>query len=93
LKPGARNEGMGGMKSDKRQLLNTVVYARNIRQQIICSSFTAKSDFYCIKCGRLQPFGGDLAIQYYGNPGVVLFCNDCLREFEDKLRAELDWNL
>jgi len=81
------------MKSDKRQLLNTVVYARNIRQQIICSTFTAKSDFYCIKCGRLQPFGCDLAIQYYGTPGVVLFCNDWLREFEDKLRAELDWNL
>ncbi len=84
---------MDGMKSDKRQILNTVVYARNIRQQIISSSFTPKSDFYCIKCGKLRPFGGDLAIQYYGNPGVTLYCNECLGEFEDKLRAELDWNL
>jgi hypothetical protein len=78
------------MKIDKRQLLNTVVYARNIREQIISSTFTPKSEFYCIKCGQLQPFGGDLAIQYYGNPGVTLFCNDCLGEFEEKLRAELD---
>jgi len=78
------------MKIDKRQLLNTVVYARNIREQIIRSSFTPKSEFYCIKCGQMRPFGGDLAIQYYGNPGVTLFCNDCLGEFEEKLRAELD---
>ena len=46
------------MKIDKRQLLNTVVYARNIREQIISSSFTPKSDFYCIKCGQMRPFGG-----------------------------------
>lgn len=78
------------MNVDKRQLLNTVVYARTIREQIICSSFTPKSDFFCIKCGQKRPFGGDLAIQYYGNPGVMLFCNDCLGEFERKLRAELD---
>jgi hypothetical protein len=78
------------MNVDKRQLLNTVVYARTIREQIICSSFTPKSDFFCIKCGQKRPFGGDLAIQYYGNPGVTLFCNDCLGEFERKLRAELD---
>jgi hypothetical protein len=37
----------------------------------------------------MRPFGGDLAIQYYGNPGVTLFCNDCLGEFEEKLRVEL----
>jgi hypothetical protein len=77
------------MKVDKRQLLNNVIYARNIREQIISSSFTPKSDFYCIKCGQLRPFGGDLAIQYYGNPGVTLFCNECLEEFEVKLRVEL----
>ncbi len=81
------------MKLDKRQLLNNLVYARNIRQQLISSSFTPKSDFYCIKCGRLRPFGGDLALQYYGNPGVILFCNDCLQEFEERLRFELDWPL
>jgi hypothetical protein len=78
------------MKVDKRQLLNTVVYARTIREQIINSSFTPKSDFFCIKCGQIRPFGGDLAIQYYGNRGVTLFCNDCLEELEEKLRAELD---
>jgi hypothetical protein len=78
------------MKVDKRQLLNTVIYARNIREQIITSVFTTKSDFYCIKCGQRRPFGGDLAIQYYGNPGVTLFCNQCLEEFEDKLRRELE---
>jgi hypothetical protein len=77
------------MKVDKRQLLNNVIYARNIREQIISSSFTPKSDFYCIKCGQMRPFGGDLAIQYYGNPGVTLFCNECLEEFEVKLRVEL----
>ncbi len=77
------------MKLDKRQLLNTVVYARNIREEIICSTFRSKATFYCIKCGKLQPFGGDLAIRYYGNPGVTLFCNDCLEEFEKKLRLEL----
>jgi len=81
------------MKLDRRQLLNNLVYARNIRQQLISSSFTPKSDFYCIKCGRLRPFGGDLALQYYGNPGVILFCNDCLQEFEERLRFELDWPL
>ena len=81
------------MKVDKRQLLNTVVYARTIREQIIGSSFTPKSDFFCIKCGQRRPFGGDLALQYYGNPGVTLFCNDCLGEFERKLRAELDLSL
>ena len=81
------------MKADKRQLLNTVTYARNIREQIISSSFTPKADFYCIKCGKLQPFGGDLALQYYGNPGVILFCNDCLMEFEERLRAEVEWLL
>ncbi len=80
------------MKSDKRQLLNTVIYARNIRQQIICSNFAPKADFYCIKCGQLRPFGGDLALQYYGNPGVILFCNECLRQFEEKLRGEMDWS-
>lgn len=79
------------MKSDKRQLLNTVIYARNIRQQIICSNFAPKADFYCIKCGQLRPFGGDLALQYYGNPGVILFCNECLRQFEEKLRGEMGW--
>lgn len=78
------------MKVDKRQLLNTVVYARNIREQIISSSFIKKSKFYCIKCQRLRPFGGDLAIQFYGNPGVTLFCNDCLAQFEEKLRQELE---
>jgi len=77
------------MKVDKRQLLNTVVYARTIREQIICSFFTPKSDFFCIKCGQMRPFGGDLAIQYYGNPGVTLFCNECFGEFERKLRMEL----
>ena len=77
---------------DKRQLLNTVMYARNIREQIIISSLMPKSDFYCIKCGQKRPFGGDLAIQYYGNPGVTLFCNDCLAEFEEKLRQELGWS-
>ncbi|MBI5968657.1 MAG: hypothetical protein HY882_12490 [Deltaproteobacteria bacterium] len=77
------------MKVDKLQLLNTVIYARNIRQQIISSNFTPKSDFYCIKCGQKRPFGGDLAIQYYGNPGVTLFCNECLEEFEEKLRLDL----
>jgi hypothetical protein len=81
------------MKVDKRELLNTVVYARTIREQIICSSFTAKADFFCIKCGQMRPFGGDLAIQYYGNPGVTLFCNDCLGEFEKKLRLELGLTL
>jgi hypothetical protein len=81
------------MKLDKRQLLNNLVYARNIRQQLISSSFTPKSDFFCIKCGKLRPFGGDLALQYYGNPGVILFCNDCLQEFEERLRFELDWPL
>ncbi len=80
-------------KTDKRQLLNTVVYARNIRQQIIASSFTPKSDFYCVVCGKMRPFGGDLALQYYGNPGVILFCNDCLQKFEEKLRAEVEWSL
>jgi len=89
----AKGRGVWLMKADKRQILNTIVYARNIRQQIIASSFTPKADFYCIKCGRMRPFGGDLALQYYGNPGVTLFCNDCLREFEDKLRSELDWAL
>jgi len=79
------------MKLDKRQILNTVVYARNIREQIITSTFTPKSDFYCLKCGRRRPFGGDLAIQYYGNPGVMLFCNECLAEFEKKLRRDLEW--
>jgi len=77
------------MKVDKRQLLNNVIYARNIREQIITSSFTPKSDFYCIKCGQMRPFGGDLALQYYGNPGVTLFCNECLEEFEVKLRVAL----
>ena len=81
------------MKVDKRELLNTVVYALTIREQIICSSFTAKADFFCIKCGQMRPFGGDLAIQYYGNPGVTLFCNDCLGEFEKKLRLELGLTL
>ena len=81
------------MKVDKRELLNTVVYARTIREQIICSSFTAKADFFCIKCGQMRPFGGDLAIQYYGNHGVTLFCNDCLGEFEKKLRLELGLTL
>ncbi len=77
------------MQVDKHQLLNTVIYARSIREQIIRSSFTPKSDFYCIKCKQMRPFGGDLAIQYYGNPGVTLFCNECLQDFEEKLRAEL----
>ena len=81
------------MKFDKRQLINTVVYARNIRQQIMSSSFTPKSDFYCFKCGKLRPFGGDLALQFYGNPGITLFCNDCLQEFEEKLRSEVDWTI
>ncbi len=77
------------MKVDKNQLLNNIFYARNIREQIINSAFTPKADFYCLKCGQLRPFGGDLAIQYYGNPGVTLFCNDCLKKFEEKLRAEI----
>ena len=81
------------MKLDKKQLLNTVVYARNIRQQIIGSSFTPKSDFFCVVCGRMRPFGGDLALQYYGNPGATLFCNECLEKFEEKLRAEVEWSL
>jgi len=81
------------MKIDKKRLLNTIRYARNIRQQIIASSFTPKADFYCIRCGKLRPFGGDLAIQYYGNPGVTLYCNECLAEFEDKLLTEVDWQL
>jgi hypothetical protein len=81
----------GVMQVDKRQLLNTVIYARNIREQIITSTFIAKSNFYCIKCGQMRPFGGDLAIQYYGNPGVTLFCNKCLEKFEEKLRRELEW--
>jgi hypothetical protein len=76
---------------DKRQLLNTVIYARNIREQIIASSLIPKSDFYCIKCRQKRPFGGDLAIQYYGSPGVTLFCNECLEEFEQKLRQDLGW--
>ena len=78
------------MKVDKRQLLNTVIYARNIREQIISSTFTPKANFFCIRCGKMRPFGGDLAIQYYGNPGVTLFCNECLEDFEAKLRRELD---
>ena len=81
---------LGGMKVDKRKLLDTVIYARNIREQIITSSLTIKSDFYCIRCGQLRPFGGDLAIHYYGNPGVMLFCNKCLEKFEEKLRRELE---
>jgi len=81
------------MKSDKRQLLNTVIYARNVRQQNISSNFVPKADFYCIKCGQLRPFGGDLALQYYGNPGVILFCNECLTKFEEKIRGEMDWGL
>ena len=85
------SHGMPGvMKVDKRQLLNTVIYARNIREQIITSSFTIKSDFYCIRCGQMRPFGGDLAIQYYGNPGVMLYCNKCLEKFEEKLLRELE---
>ena len=80
------------MKADKRQLLNTVISARNIRQQIISSKFSPKADFFCIKCGRRRPFGGDLALQYYGNPGVILFCNECLMNYEEKLRGELGWN-
>lgn len=78
------------MKVDKRQLLNTVIYARNIREQIIASSLCPKPNFYCIKCQRMRPFGGDFAIQFYGNPGVTLFCNDCLALFEEKLRQELE---
>ncbi len=78
------------MRVDKRQLLDTVAYARNIREQIIYSAFVKKSKFFCIKCQRLRPFGGDLAIQFYGNPGVTLFCNDCLAEYEDKLRQEVE---
>ena len=81
------------LKVDKRQLLNTVIYARNIREQIITSSFATKTDFYCIKCGQRRPFGGDLALQYYGNPGVTLYCNECLEEFENKLRQELERGL
>jgi hypothetical protein len=77
------------MQVDKHRLLNTIIYARSIREQIISSSFTPKSDFYCIKCKQMRPFGGDLAIQYYGNPGVTFFCNECLQEFEEKLRTEL----
>ena len=80
------------MKADKRQLLNTVINARNIRQQIISSNFAPKADFFCIKCGQRRPFGGDLALQYYGNPGVILFCNDCLMNYEEKIRGELGWN-
>lgn len=79
------------MKFDKRQLLSTVVYARNIREQIITSTTTPRADFYCIRCGKLRPFGGDLALQYYGNPGITLFCNECLGEYEEKLRQELGW--
>jgi len=26
-------------------------------------------DFFCIVCGKMRPFGGDLALQYYGNRG------------------------
>ena len=80
------------MRVDKRKLLSNVIYARSIRHRIALSSFTPKADFYCFKCGRRQPFGGDLAIQFYGNPGVTLYCNDCLGEFEEKLRTELDWD-
>ncbi len=68
-----------------------ILNARNIREQIIRSIATPKSDFFCLRCKQLRPFGGDLAIQYYGNPGVTLFCNDCLEDFEEKLRRELDW--
>jgi hypothetical protein len=48
--------------------------------------------FFGIKCGQRRPFGGDLALQYYGNPGVIIFCNDCLMNYEEKLRGELGWN-
>ncbi len=77
------------MKVDKRQLLNTIDYALNIREQIISSHFIPRAEFYCTKCRQLRPFGGDLAIQYYGNPGVTLYCNDCLKEFEEKIRKDL----
>jgi hypothetical protein len=80
------------MRIDKKKLLSNVIYARSIRDRIVSSSFTPKAVFYCIKCGRWRPFGGDLAIQFYGNPGVTLYCNDCLGEFEEKLRSELDWD-
>ena len=79
------------MKADRKQLLNNITYARSIREQIINSTFFTKSDFFCLKCGQMKPFGGDLAVQYYGNPGVTLYCNDCLGEFEEKLRFELEW--
>ena len=82
---------MSVTKTDKQRLLNSIIYARNIREQIISFSATSKSDFYCIKCGKMRPFGGDLAIQYYGNPGTTIFCNECLKEFEEKLRRELGW--
>ncbi len=77
------------MKVDKNKVLKTVIYARNVREEIICSSLRPKSSFFCVKCGQLRPFGGDLALRYYGNPGVMLFCNECLEEFERKLRMEL----
>jgi hypothetical protein len=79
------------MKADKKEFLKHISYARGIREQIVNSSFFSKADFYCLKCGQMKPFGGDLAVQHYGNPGVTLFCNDCLAELEERLRFELDW--
>ena len=77
------------MKADKRQLIDTVNYSRTLREQIIASTLIPKAAFFCVKCGRFRPFGGDLAVQYYGNPGVTLTCNDCLEDFAEKLRGEM----
>ncbi len=78
------------MKADKLQLVKTIRVARSIRERIISSPNLPKAEFVCTKCRRLQPFGGDLALHYYGNPGVTLYCNECLGEFEAQLCRELE---
>ena len=67
------------------EILSRVVNSRNYREQLLASKVLPQVDFLCVKCRKMAPFAGDVALEYYGDRGLTLVCNDCLVSFERKL--------
>jgi len=74
----------GGMKVDKRKLLDTVIYARNIREQIITSSLTIKSTSIGIRWRPAASFRRGLSHSLLRKP----WRNAFLQQMSGKIRRE-----
>ncbi len=73
---------------DMEGKLNYISYVRGYRQTILDSGAFPEVNFLCPNCGESKPFAGDNACNYYNNSrGCTLVCNDCLMEYEKKLKG------